>query len=167
MTNNKQIPNSKSQIPNKFQITNSKFQINSPEVSGQAKQIQNSKFQMPNAKNKYDLEERTSKLGEDVIDFCKEISSSLINKPLISQLVRSATSIGANYMEADAAESRKDFRHKIGICKKEAKETIHWLRMIAKAEPSKKDECGHLAKEAHELLLIFSSIINKSKTKVD
>ena len=86
---------------------------------------------------KYDLEDRTAKFGEDVIDFCRELPDNAVNRPLISQFVRSGTSIGANYMEADAAESKKDFRHKIGICRKEAKETMHWLRMIAKANPNK------------------------------
>lgn len=80
---------------------------------------------------------------------------------MISQLVRAATSIGANYMEADCAESKKDFNHKIGICKKEAKETIHWLHMLATAIPDKKDECRKLWKEAHELTLIFSSIVKR------
>ncbi|MDE1988432.1 MAG: four helix bundle protein, partial [Patescibacteria group bacterium] len=68
--------------------------------------------------NKYDLEERTAMLGEEIIKFTKKISDSTINKPLISQIIKSATSIGANYCEADDAESKKDFKHKIGICKK-------------------------------------------------
>jgi len=87
-----------------------------------------------------------------------------INDELISQIVSSGTSIGANYMEADAAESKKDFRHKIAICKKESKETKHWLRMIAKANPNKRDECKILWGEAQELTLIFSSILS-SKNK--
>ena len=59
------------------------------------------------------------------------------------------------------AESKKDFKHKIAICKKEAKETMHWLRMIAKANPNKSEECRRLWKEAHELTLIFSAILKK------
>jgi len=66
-------------------------------------------------------------------------------------------------MEADGAQSRKDFRQKISICKKEAKETKHWLRMIAKANPSRRDECQKLFKEAQELSLIFSSILLPKK----
>ncbi len=66
-------------------------------------------------------------------------------------------------MEADAAESKKDFRHKIFICKKESKETKHWLRMIAKANPNKRDECKKLWKEAQELTLIFSAILRSKK----
>ncbi len=94
--------------------------------------------QNPNSQ-KYDLEERTAKFGENIIGFTRTISRDAINSPLISQLVRSATSIGANYMEADGAESKQDFRHKIAICKKESKETRHWLRMIATASPDKTD----------------------------
>ena len=113
---------------------------------------------------KFDLEERTAKFGEDVIEFMKGIKVNEINRSLIGQVIRSATSIGANYMEADGAESKKDFRHKIALCKKEAKETKHWLRMIAKANPDKAKKCHELSKEVHELVLIFSSIL-KSKGK--
>lgn len=129
------------------------------------KSMLNSKAQMsneiqrPNDKRKYDLEERTAKFGEDIIEFVKGLQRSEINHPLISQVIRSATSIGANYMEADGAESKKDFRHKIALCKKEAKETKHWLRMIAKANPNRSDECRTLWTEAQELTLIFSSIL--------
>ena len=97
--------------------------------------------------------------GEAIIEFAKTLPSSIINKPLINQIVRSGTSIGANYMEADGAESKKDFRHKIAICKKESKETKHWLRMIAKANPEKTEGCRKLWTEAQELTLIFSSIL--------
>ena len=117
--------------------------------------------QNPNVKKEYDLAIRTSKLGEAVIIFSKELIDNIINRPLISQLIRSATSVGANYMEADCAESKKDFRHKISICKKEAKETTHWLHMMAIANPDKKDRCRVLWQEAHELTLIFSSIVSK------
>lgn len=112
---------------------------------------------------KYDLEERTAKFGEAIIVFANTLAKNPINAPLISQLVRSSTSIGANYMEADVAESKKDFSHKIGICKKEAKETTHWLRMIATANPTLKDQCRKYWSEAHELLLIFSAILNKRR----
>ena len=116
-----------------------------------------------NNKNKYDLEERTGRFGEAIIEFVKSLPRDPINIPLITQVVRSGTSIGANYMEADAAESKKDFRHKISICKKESKETKHWLRMIAKANPNKRDECKKLWKEAQELTLIFSAILRSKK----
>lgn len=120
---------------------------------------------MTNDKNKkeFDLEERTARFGEEVIRFAQMISKNEITKPLIGQFVRSSTSIGANYMEADGAESRKDFIHKLGICKKECKETKHWLRMIAIADPLVKDKCQNLWRECQELTLIFSAIINKTK----
>jgi len=127
-------------------------------------------IQNPNDKSKYigkqriyDLEERTAKFGEDVIEFVKNLPKDEVNRSLISQVVRSSTSIGANYMEADAAESKKDFRHKIGICKKEAKETRHWFRMIAKANSNKANECRKLWREANELTLIFSSILQSAR----
>jgi four helix bundle protein len=117
------------------------------------------KAQNPNDKKKYDLEERTAQFGEAIIDLAKTLPQDSINSPLISQIVRAATSVEANYMEADGAESKKDFQHRISICKKEAKETKHWLRMIAKANPSRRDECQKLLREAQELSLIFSSIL--------
>ncbi|MBL7085605.1 MAG: four helix bundle protein [Candidatus Cloacimonetes bacterium] len=116
-------------------------------------------------KKKFDLEERTAKFGEDIIEFAKKIPKNPITLPLITQLVKAGTSVGANYSEADCAESKRDFEHKIGICKKESKEAKHWLRMIAKAVPQLKDEAKIYWKEANELNLIFSSIIIKSKQK--
>jgi len=114
-----------------------------------------------NVKKEYDLIKRTITFGEEVIIFVKTIPENTINRPLITQLVRSATSIGANYMEADCAESKKDFTHKIGICKKESKETTYWFQIIAKANQDKIIECRRLWKEAHELTLIFSAINRK------
>jgi len=115
--------------------------------------------------NNFDLEERTAKFGEDIIKFAKRIPKNTITISIINQLIKSGTSVGANYCEADGAESKRDFEHKIGICKKEAKETKHWLRMIATAVPELKEESRILWKEAQELTLIFSSSINSSKKK--
>ncbi len=121
---------------------------------------------MPNDKNqKYDLEERTAVFGEDIIQFSKKIPKTPITMPLITQLIKASTSVGANYCEADCAETKKDFEHKIGICKKESKETRHWIRMIAKAVSELKDESRKYWQEANELNLIFSSIVNKSRKK--
>jgi four helix bundle protein len=111
----------------------------------------------------YDLEERTARFGEEIIEFAKTLPRGPINDVLIGQIVRSGTSIGANYMEADCAESKKDFRHKIAICRKESKETKHWLRMIAKANENKRKRCRELWQEAQELVLIFSSILQSSQ----
>ena len=108
---------------------------------------------------KYDLEERTAKFGEEIIKLCKNIKQDIITKPLLNQAVRSGTSIGANYMEANGASSKKDFKNKIYICKKEIQETKHWLRMIALAAPVNKDECRKIWQEAQELTLIFGKIV--------
>jgi four helix bundle protein len=112
---------------------------------------------------KFDLEERTAIFGEEIIKFSKCISKNEVTRPLIGQIVRSGTSVGANYMEADGAESRKDFIHKLGICKKESKETKHWLRMVAIADPSLSDKSRELWRECQELTLIFSAIITRTK----
>lgn len=107
---------------------------------------------------KYDLEERTAKFGEEVITFCKTIKLDAINKSIIGQLVRSATSIGANYMEANGASSKKDFGNKIFLSKKEAQETKHWLRMLAVCLFERKLELRKLWNECQELTLIFQKI---------
>jgi four helix bundle protein len=111
----------------------------------------------------YDLEERTSNFGIEVIRFCKCLNQDSINKPIINQIVRSSTSIGANYMEANAASSKKDFKNKIHICKKETQETKHWIRMLAECEPTKKEKLTNLWKECQELTLIFGKIVSKLK----
>jgi four helix bundle protein len=113
-------------------------------------------------KSAFDLEERTALFGEAVIRFAKKISKNPVSTPLISQLVRADTSIGANYCEADDAVSKKDFKNKIGTCRKEARETKLWLRMIAAAEPELKVEARKLWQEAKELHLIFAAIWRKS-----
>lgn len=116
-------------------------------------------------KKVYNLEERTAKFGEEIIKFSKQITINSVTQRIVPQLVAAGTSIGANYAEADDAESGKDFKHKVGICKKEARETKHWLRMIAVAVPELKTEARILWQEAKELNLIFNSITNKLKNK--
>lgn len=118
---------------------------------------------MTNGQNKYDLEERTAKFGEEIIKLCKSIRIDHITEPMIKQLIRSATSIGANYMEANGASSKKDFKNKIHICKKEAQETKHWLRMLATCCPNLKQQISILWKESQELTLIFNKITNTLK----
>lgn len=113
---------------------------------------------MNQSSKQYDLEERTAKFGESVILFCQKIKQSSIASPLINQIVRSSTSIGANYCEANNASSKKDFRNKIFICKKESQETKHWLRMLAQCVPEKKDELKILWQECQELTMIFQKI---------
>ncbi len=110
---------------------------------------------MSKSQKNYDLEERTAKFAEVIIDFCKNIKRNDINRNIIIQLLKAGTSIGANYCEADGAESGKDFKHKIAISKKEAKETKYWLRIITKTNPEIKEKSRELWKEAQELTLIF------------
>ena len=106
----------------------------------------------------YDLDERTALFGEAVIDFAKKIPVTPVTTRLIEQLVGAGTSVGANYREADDAVSKKDFRHKIGICKKEAREARFFVRMVVRAVPDLRDEAKPLWQEAKELHLIFAKI---------
>lgn len=110
----------------------------------------------------YDLEERTAVFAENIVVLCKKASKTPLITPIASQLIRSGTSIGANYMEANGASSKKDFKNKIFICKKEAKETTYWLRILAKTEEPLKEQCKILWQEAHELTLIFSKIASNT-----
>ena len=107
----------------------------------------------------YDLDERTALYGEAVIEFCQILTVNPITSPLITQFVKAATSVGANYGEADEAESKPDFRHKIALCRKESREAKHWCRMLAKAVPGEKSAIWPLWREAREIHLIFCKII--------
>ncbi len=119
---------------------------------------------MTEIKNKYDLEERTMVFSENLIDFYKKCPKNVITLPLIDQGLRSGTSIGANYMEANGASSKKDFKNKVFICKKEAKETMYWLRLTGRAlDDQLKDACRKLWQESKELTLIFSKIAFSTK----
>ncbi len=112
-------------------------------------------------KPQFDLEERTACFGECVISFAKSLPQDRVLAPLIPQLVRAGTSVGANYCEAGDAVSKKEFFHKIGTCKKEARETKYWLRMIVAAEPACRDNARKLWQETKELHLIFAAIFRK------
>jgi len=109
----------------------------------------------------YDLEERTARFGEAIIGFAKKIPQNPVNNRLIEQLIGAATSIGANYCEADDGVSRKDFKNKVGTCRKEARETKFFLRMVAASQESLKPEARKLWQEAKELHLIFCAIWRK------
>jgi four helix bundle protein len=106
----------------------------------------------------YDLEERTARFGEAVIDFANIIPRTPVTRPLIEQLVGFGTSVGANYCEADDAVSKKEFRLRCGTCKKEARERKYFLRMIVRAVPELKSQARPLWQEAKELHLIFVKI---------
>ena len=111
----------------------------------------------------YDLEERTARFGEAIIDFARTIPQSAVTHRIIAQLVGAATSVGANYVEADDAVSKKEFLKNIGTCRKEARETKHFLRMAVRAAPELKPEARKLWVEAKELHLIFSKIWRSGK----
>ena len=112
----------------------------------------------------FDLEERTARFGEATIRFLKTIPQGPLTNRLIDQLVGASTSVGANYGEADDAVSKKDFKNRICPCRKESRESKHFLRMIAAALPEKRLEARELWREAHELNLIFSAIFKNTKT---
>ncbi len=107
------------------------------------------------------LHERTAQFGEAIIEFATKIPQNPVNDRLISQLVGAGTSIGANYCEADDAVSGKEFKLRIGTCRKESKETMFFLRMIAKTEPPLTSDARKLWREAKELNLIFGAIWRK------
>jgi four helix bundle protein len=111
----------------------------------------------PNGKP-YDLEERTALFGEDVIVFLKKVPVNEITRRLIDQLVGAGTSVGANYCEADDSPSKKAFRNSISTCKREARESKFFIRMIVKAVPELREEAKPLWQEAKELHLIFAKI---------
>ncbi len=106
----------------------------------------------------YDLEERTKRFGKAVIEEISKIKISDLNRNIINQLLRSATSIGANYREVNGASSRKDFSSKIFICRREAQETEYWIELLVTTNIEIKDKLRVLWKEAHELVLIFNRI---------
>jgi len=115
----------------------------------------------PGGKPPRDLTERTALFGEAIIRFAKKIPQNPVNNRLITQLVGAGTSVGANYCEADDAVSGREFKQKIGFSRKESKETMFFLRMIATAEAELAIEARQLWREAKELNLIFGSIWRK------
>ena len=137
--------------------------VEAPNVGGMTKAEAPSDAGHPHAGRVYDLEERTAQFGEAVIEFLKLIPVTPITKSLIEQLVRSSTSVGANYCEADDSGTKREFRHRISICKRESRESKHWLRMIAKGVPERRDSARTLWQEAQELNLIFSAIYRAKK----
>jgi len=112
---------------------------------------------------KYDLEDRTLELGKEIIRLCKILPANTINFRLIDQSVRSGTSFGANYREANETDTKKDFRFKIRICLRESRETIYWLELIKEANPNFQIRINQLIAETKEMVKIFGSILAKSK----
>jgi four helix bundle protein len=113
----------------------------------------------------YDLEERTFQFSKNVTLYVKKLPNTLSNLEYGKQVVRASGSVGSNYIEANEALSKKDFVMRVKICRKEAKESAYWLRLIVETNDEKfKEEGIKLFKEAIELKKIFSSIIEKSKS---
>ena len=117
----------------------------------------------PDAKPVYDLEERTARFGEAVIDLAKSIPQGPTTNRIISQLVGAGTSVGANYVEADDSVSKKEFLKSIATCEKEARETKHFLRMAVRAVPELGPEARKVWREAREIHLIFAKIWRSGK----
>jgi len=111
---------------------------------------------------KYNLKERTFKLAKNVIEYVDNLPKKVSGFEIGKQLVRSAGSVGANYIEADEALSKKDFVMRIKICKKEAKETRYWLE-LSQPIPKNINIKKHLVCESTELIKIFATIVNKTK----
>ena len=111
----------------------------------------------------YDLAERTKKFSIEMIGVLRKIKPNYLNQNIISQLLKSATSVGANYREANAASSKKDFRNKISISRKEIQETEYWIELLAETNSEFKKDLQKLWKEARELTLIFGKINSKLK----
>jgi len=110
----------------------------------------------------YDLEERTFSFAKEVIDFVNALPKSIANIEIIKQVIRSSGSVGANYIEANEALGKRDFAMRIKICRKEAKESIYWLRLIeARGEEAEKRRQS-LISEATELMKIFGAIVGKT-----
>jgi four helix bundle protein len=109
---------------------------------------------------KFDLEERTLTFAKQVIAFVNTLEKSIANIEIIKQLVRSSGSVGANYIEANEALSKKDFVLRIKICRKEAKETCYWLKLVICTQDKEKERAG-LLQESTELMKIFGSILAK------
>ena len=117
-----------------------------------------------NKSKPYDLEERTLRFAKEVIDFVNVLPKSIVNVEIMKQVIRSSGSVGANYIEANEALSKKDFVFRIKICRKEAKESGYFVRLIKETNPEEfESEALALYNEAVELKKIFSSIIEKSK----
>ncbi len=131
--------------------------------------INNSKLQAPNSKSQtisnvqianskhYDLEERTFEFAKRVIEFTKKLPKTMANIEIASG------SVGANYIEANEALSKKDFALRIKICRKESKESRYWLKLVEIKDNNDETERELLIKEASEFIKIFSKILEKTK----
>jgi four helix bundle protein len=114
----------------------------------------------------FDLEERAYKFTKEIIAFINVCPKTMVNSELIRQLIRSSGSVGANYIEAREALSKKDFTMRVKICRKEVKESAYWLRLLEIRDDGVDNKRQALISESTELLKIFASIVQKVKEKV-
>lgn len=122
---------------------------------------------MENQNKRYDLEERTAVFAENARDFCLRLSKNVANNIFIPQLIRASSSPGANYIEANESIGEKDFAMKIKTCRREAKESAYWLRLIIiEDSPDLELIRERLRQEAKEFILIFTSILKNRTAKV-
>ena len=118
---------------------------------------QNSKIKI------YDLEERTLNFSRRIIHLVNGLPKNSVNFALRDQVLRSGTSVGSNYREANETETKKDFLFRMRICRKEAKETVYWIQLIIDANQELKDRISPLYEEANELVKIIATIIENYK----
>jgi len=112
---------------------------------------------------RYDLEERTLRFAKDVVEFAGTLPKTMANIEIAKQIIRSSSSVGANYIEANEALSKKDFTIRVKICRKEAKESKYWLRLVEVKGEDAEGIRQSLINEATELTKIFGSIVEKAK----
>lgn len=111
---------------------------------------------------KYDLEQRTEIFSLAVRDFCRALKKDVVNLEYIKQLIRSAGSVGANYIEANDNLGENDLKMRIRICRKESKESVYWLKHVLTYEDNELEiKRLELQQEANELMLIFAAILRK------
>lgn len=122
-------------------------------------------MQMTEIKNlkQYDLEERTLRFAKEVIEFINIPPKTIVNIEIMKQIIRSSGSVGANYIEANESLSKKDFTMRVKICRKEAKESRYWLKLIEVRGEDAETSRQALVSEATELMKIFGSIVEKTK----
>ncbi|HLX12228.1 MAG TPA: four helix bundle protein [Bacteroidota bacterium] len=113
-------------------------------------------------KQKFDLDERTFRFAKDVATLCKSLPRNITNAEYVKQVVRSSGSVGANYLEANEAISKKDRVFRFRICRKEIRETIYWLRLLESTNTDEyRNRLQSLTGEADQLIRIFATIIAK------
>ena len=113
--------------------------------------------------NKAELEKRTKEFSLNLIRFLQSLPKNYLGEAMGRQLLKSGTSIGANYREANRAESKADFIHKLAIAEKEASETVYWLELMTEAAIGDGKDVAKLLQEAREILAIFTAAGRTSK----